>query len=36
MAEEETKKKRGPPVETLPNKQLLQLQGFGTYKLKDA
>lgn len=36
MAEEETKKKRGPPVEILPNKQLLQMQGFGTFNLKDA
>lgn len=35
MAEEEGKKKKGPPYETLTNKQVLQLQGFGTYKLRD-
>ena len=29
MAEEEGKKKKDPPFETLPNKQVLQLQGFG-------
>jgi diketogulonate reductase-like aldo/keto reductase len=29
------KKKKGPPFETLANKQILQLQGFGTYKLRD-
>ena len=35
MAEEETKKKKAPPVEELPNKQKLDLIGFGTYKLRD-
>lgn len=34
MADEE-KKKKGPPTETLPNKQILPMIGFGTYKLKD-
>lgn len=35
MAEEEGKKKKGPPVEELPNKQKVDLIGFGTYKLQD-
>lgn len=35
MADEEPKKKKGPPFETLPNKQVMPLQGFGTYTLTD-
>lgn len=35
MAEEEPKKKKGPPFETLSNKQVLPLLGLGTYKLTD-
>lgn len=36
MAEEQEKqKKKGPPFETLPNKQILPLLGIGTYKLND-
>lgn len=36
MAEQEQqKKKKGPPVEILPNKQQLHFIGFGTYKIQD-
>lgn len=35
MAEEEQKKKKGPPTETLPNNQIFHLLGFGTYKIQD-
>ena len=36
MAEEEgQKKKKGPPTEILPNKQVLHMVGFGTYKITD-
>lgn len=34
MADEE-KKKKGPPTEILPNKQVLHMIGFGTYKIQD-
>lgn len=34
MADEE-KKKKGPPAEILPNKQIMPMVGFGTYKLYD-
>lgn len=35
MAEEEGKKKKGPPFEVLPDKQVMPLLGLGTYGLKD-
>ena len=35
MAEEEVKKKKGPPSEVLPNKQVMPLIGLGTYRLQD-
>lgn len=35
MAEEEVKKKKGPPFEVLPNKQIFPLIGFGSDKLLD-
>lgn len=33
--DDEPKKRRGPPFETLPDKQLLPMIGLGTYKLTD-
>ena len=36
MAEEENqKKKKGPPYEILPNKQIMPMIGFGTARIDD-
>ena len=33
--DEDKKKKKGPPFEILPNKQIMPMIGFGTYQLRD-